>query len=490
MTSTFGTSGPSSASSGHWLRHSPNSSCSGLSSRWCSRSMFRTTRHSCSPGSSVWTWLQSSLDQAAGSIVDNRELVRLAGFPVAILPIVTVAANLTQFLFALPILALFLWLGGGVHLTAAPLLLPVLIAIQFLVILSIAYFVAALQVTFRDVKHLLQIAIMLGFYLTPVFYELHQAPPKYATLYQLNPMVHLIGAYRAILLHGTFPAPGPLAAVAAASVVLLLLRVPAVRARKFAFRGRVVNAAITVRGLSKLFRRPSRPAPAHDARGPESWLSPPGAGRYVLGLARRQPRRAAGIGRRAHRRQRRRQVDPPTPPWQGRPARRGHDLGSRPRRCPPRSRCGISQRPHRARERDAGRRDQRSLEDERYGASSTRSSPSPDSRTSIDNPLRTFSTGMRMRLAFAVATVVEPEILLVDEILGVGDIAFQHKCAIRIQELRSRGSTLVVCSHSGETIREICDAAVWLEKGEVRQRSRRGRHDRVRAEDDAGCLRP
>jgi len=171
----------------------------------------------------VWTWLQSSLDQAAGSIVDNRELVRLAGFPVAILPIVTVAANLAQFLFALPILVIFLWLGGGVPLTAAPLLLPVLIAIQFLVILSIAYFVAALQVTFRDVKHLLQIAIMLGFYLTPVFYELHQAPVKYAALYQVNPMVHLIGAYRAILLHGQFPAPRPLVAVAAASAVVLLL---------------------------------------------------------------------------------------------------------------------------------------------------------------------------------------------------------------------------------------------------------------------------
>jgi lipopolysaccharide transport system permease protein len=171
----------------------------------------------------VWTWLQSSLDQAAGSIVDNRELVRLAGFPVAILPIVTVASNLTQFLFALPILALFLWLGGGVPLTAAPLLLPVLIAIQFLFILSVAYFVAALQVTFRDVKHLLQIAIMLGFYLTPVFYELHQAPARYAALYRLNPMVHLIGAYRTVLLHGAVPPAGPLAWVTAASAVMLFL---------------------------------------------------------------------------------------------------------------------------------------------------------------------------------------------------------------------------------------------------------------------------
>ena len=98
-----------------------------------------------------------------------------------------------------------------------------IIAVQFLFILSVAYFVAALQVTFRDVKHLLQITIMLGFYLTPVFYELHQAPAKYAVLYQLNPMVHVIGAYRAVLLHGTIPAPGPLVKVAAASAVLLFL---------------------------------------------------------------------------------------------------------------------------------------------------------------------------------------------------------------------------------------------------------------------------
>ncbi|MEO5826747.1 MAG: ABC transporter ATP-binding protein [Gemmatimonadales bacterium] len=88
---------------------------------------------------------------------------------------------------------------------------------------------------------------------------------------------------------------------------------------------------------------------------------------------------------------------------------------------------------------------------------------------SIDNPLRTFSTGMKMRLAFSVATVVEPEVLLVDEILGVGDVAFQHKCAQRIQDLRDCGSTLVVCSHDGATIREICDEAVWLEKGIVRR---------------------
>ncbi len=171
----------------------------------------------------VWSWFQSSLDQAAGSIVESRELVRLAGFPIAILPAVTVAANLMQFLFALPILAGFLWLGGGVPLTAAPLLLPLLLVVQFILTLSIAYLVAALYVNFRDVRHLLNIGLMLGFYLTPVFYELKQAPDQYSLFYHLNPMAQLIGAYRDILLHGRAPNFVALAGVAAASGVLLAL---------------------------------------------------------------------------------------------------------------------------------------------------------------------------------------------------------------------------------------------------------------------------
>ncbi len=171
----------------------------------------------------VWTWFQSSLDQAASSIVDNRELVRLAGFPVAVLPVVTVAANLIELIFALPVLAIFLWTSGGFTLSPAPLLLPLLLAIQFLFTLSVAYFVAALYVTFRDVKHLLQVGLMLGFYLSPVFYEVHQVPTRFALAYALNPMVHLITSYRDVLLHGTVPAALPLVGVSGASLALLAI---------------------------------------------------------------------------------------------------------------------------------------------------------------------------------------------------------------------------------------------------------------------------
>jgi lipopolysaccharide transport system permease protein len=171
----------------------------------------------------VWGWLAGSLEQATGSIVDNRELVRQPGFPVAILPIVTVAANLIHFLLALPILALFLWLGGGATVGGSLVLLPAMIMLQFLFILSIAYLVATFHVNFRDTRHLLGVLLTLGFYLTPVFYEVRQAPARFEALYALNPMVHVIDAYRDVLLRGMWPPLTGLTAVALTSGVLLLL---------------------------------------------------------------------------------------------------------------------------------------------------------------------------------------------------------------------------------------------------------------------------
>jgi lipopolysaccharide transport system ATP-binding protein len=85
----------------------------------------------------------------------------------------------------------------------------------------------------------------------------------------------------------------------------------------------------------------------------------------------------------------------------------------------------------------------------------------------IDNPLRTFSTGMRMRLAFAVAALLDPEILLVDEVLVVGDLAFKHKCVNRIEQLKSKGCTLVLCTQDTALLGELCDSVVWLDRGRV-----------------------
>ena len=85
----------------------------------------------------------------------------------------------------------------------------------------------------------------------------------------------------------------------------------------------------------------------------------------------------------------------------------------------------------------------------------------------IDAPARTFSTGMSARLAFAVATDVDPDILLVDEALSVGDEKFQRKCHERMQGFHDRGKTMMLVSHSLSQIRDNCDRAVWLHHGRV-----------------------
>ncbi len=85
----------------------------------------------------------------------------------------------------------------------------------------------------------------------------------------------------------------------------------------------------------------------------------------------------------------------------------------------------------------------------------------------IDNPVRTYSSGMFMRLAFAVAINVDADILLVDEILSVGDQHFQEKCINKMKELKKEGKTMVFVTHSLGSARELCDRAVWLNKGKI-----------------------
>ena len=85
----------------------------------------------------------------------------------------------------------------------------------------------------------------------------------------------------------------------------------------------------------------------------------------------------------------------------------------------------------------------------------------------IDFPLRTYSTGMQMRLAFAVATHTHPSILLIDEVLAVGDLAFQRKCLERIEQFKVEGCTIILVSHDTGLVSELCDEAVWLQGGRL-----------------------
>lgn len=86
----------------------------------------------------------------------------------------------------------------------------------------------------------------------------------------------------------------------------------------------------------------------------------------------------------------------------------------------------------------------------------------------IDNPVRTYSSGMYMRLAFSVAINVDADILLVDEILAVGDVSFQEKCFERMREIKAAGTTIVIVSHSLSQIEQICDRSFWIDEGKIR----------------------
>jgi lipopolysaccharide transport system ATP-binding protein len=88
----------------------------------------------------------------------------------------------------------------------------------------------------------------------------------------------------------------------------------------------------------------------------------------------------------------------------------------------------------------------------------------------LDEPLRTYSAGMAMRLGFSVAATLEPDVLIIDEIFAVGDVAFQKKCVDHIRSFKENGRTVVFCSHSVYDLRQFCDEAIWLADGRVAER--------------------
>ncbi|WP_256715997.1 ABC transporter ATP-binding protein [Paenibacillus odorifer] len=86
----------------------------------------------------------------------------------------------------------------------------------------------------------------------------------------------------------------------------------------------------------------------------------------------------------------------------------------------------------------------------------------------VDVPLKNYSSGMIARLGFSIATIVNPDVLIVDEILAVGDAAFQAKCEQRMSDMTSAGATLILVSHSIDQVKKVCKNAIWINKGEVK----------------------
>jgi lipopolysaccharide transport system permease protein len=169
----------------------------------------------------VWTWFQTSLVMATTAITGNRELVRRPGLPVAVLPVTTVATNMVLLVLAAPAIAGLVWYSGG-HVGISALFIPLAMAVQFVLTLGIAFVVASMNVTFRDTQNAVPLFLLLAFFVSPVFYDVSNVPTQYRALYDLNPFVVLLDAYRAPFMDAT-PNLLPLAelAVTAAFVGLL-----------------------------------------------------------------------------------------------------------------------------------------------------------------------------------------------------------------------------------------------------------------------------
>ena len=166
----------------------------------------------------AWGWFSSTVSDSVRALKGNREVIEQPGFPAAVLPLVSVSTNMIDFLIAIPLIAIIILLEGY-PLYGSIVALPIVIAIQFAFTLGLSYLVAGVNAAFPDTQHIVRVMLRLYFFLTPVFYALDSIPERYRPLFDLNPMTHILEAYRAIFVHGWMPAWTSLAVVALLSVM-------------------------------------------------------------------------------------------------------------------------------------------------------------------------------------------------------------------------------------------------------------------------------
>jgi lipopolysaccharide transport system permease protein len=169
-----------------------------------------------------WLWFSSSLQQGVTSILDGAPLVTRSQFPAEVLPVVALTTNTVNFLLTLPFLLGFLLLFG-VRPGAAALWLPVLIALQYALLLGLVLLVAALNVYYRDLQHILLHVLTVLLFLTPVFYPAALVPEPFRPLAALNPVAVLVSGFHDALFFGRAPSPAPLAGLGALACVILWL---------------------------------------------------------------------------------------------------------------------------------------------------------------------------------------------------------------------------------------------------------------------------
>jgi len=168
-----------------------------------------------------WTFFSSSITDMVGSLVENMNLVIKIYFPRQILPMAAMMARLVDFAIAAVMLIILMLIYRAPIFPQGLILLPVVVLIQMALALGIGLVGAALNVFYRDIKHIIGLVIQIWFYASPVIYPVERVPERFRDLYALNPMVGVISAYRNILLYEQMPDQTLWISAAVALVVLI-----------------------------------------------------------------------------------------------------------------------------------------------------------------------------------------------------------------------------------------------------------------------------
>jgi lipopolysaccharide transport system permease protein len=151
-----------------------------------------------------WTFVSSGISAATGSLVANGSLITKIKLPREIFPTAAILVKGVDFLLSLLVMGLLMiYYQFPLHITM--LALPVIMAIQFLLVLGVSFFLSAINVFYRDVENLLEVFLMVWMYLTPIIYPPEFIPAQYQQLFNLNPMMGIVNAYRNVLLWGVWP---------------------------------------------------------------------------------------------------------------------------------------------------------------------------------------------------------------------------------------------------------------------------------------------
>ncbi len=169
-----------------------------------------------------WNFFTTAIQSGTGSVVANGNILKKVYFPREIIPISITTSQLVNFLITCIIMAVFI-IFSGVGFSVHALLFPLLVLIQYILILGLTFILSALTVFVRDIDHFVSVILMLGFYATPIVYQGEMLPKKFQIFLKLNPMAQLVEAYRSILYYHRLPDMTMLVVWGLGSVALLVV---------------------------------------------------------------------------------------------------------------------------------------------------------------------------------------------------------------------------------------------------------------------------